>query len=215
MASLPISQTYAEKLDRWNQTELWQAASDKIITTQKERSPHSCFALDVGCGTGTLLNRILDSWTNARAWGVDTDQASLDLAARRVRDGARVFPVDSVRIGLPFPDGTFDWVVSMHALGHCLDPERLVREMARVLARGCWMTIVIPNGLYDQMMEPVNQRTGYKGDPTLLWSWSETMIRQLIRDQRLVCRVEEWGEPCPHMPGLKSWLIVDAARPLY
>lgn len=49
---------------------------------------------------------------------------------------------------LPFPDGTFDVVVSNHVLPHFRDPEAALREMARVLDLGGRIAHVVPDLRY-------------------------------------------------------------------
>lgn len=46
---------------------------------------------------------------------------------------------------LPFPDETFDLVVSGQMLEHCSNPFKSVAEMARVLRIGCRMAIIVPS----------------------------------------------------------------------
>ncbi len=51
---------------------------------------------------------------------------------------------------LPFPDASFDLVVSDNVVDHAEDPARIVREMARVLAPGglLYFTVNVHHGLY-------------------------------------------------------------------
>lgn len=46
---------------------------------------------------------------------------------------------------LPFPDDTFDLVVSGQMLEHCRNPFRSVAEMKRVLRPGCMVIIIAPS----------------------------------------------------------------------
>ncbi len=46
---------------------------------------------------------------------------------------------------LPFPDRAFDCALLMHALEHAARPERLLREIWRVLADGGLLVVVVPN----------------------------------------------------------------------
>ena len=45
---------------------------------------------------------------------------------------------------LPDPAGSWDLVMSLHALEHCPDLARAIREMGRVLCPGGWLYIVVP-----------------------------------------------------------------------
>jgi ubiquinone/menaquinone biosynthesis C-methylase UbiE len=104
--------------------------------------------LDVGCGRGLLLVGAARQLTTGRAVGIDLWQAS-DLSGNRpeatlenarlegVADRVEVKTGDARR--LPFPDGSFDVVVSGLAIHNIPDREgrqQAVREIARVLKPG-------------------------------------------------------------------------------
>ena len=46
---------------------------------------------------------------------------------------------------LPFPDGTFDGVLNVVTLEHVTDPPGVVRELARVLAAGGRLLLIVPH----------------------------------------------------------------------
>jgi demethylmenaquinone methyltransferase/2-methoxy-6-polyprenyl-1,4-benzoquinol methylase len=88
--------------------------------------------LDVGCGTGALLEDYLGA--GCEGHGVDLSPAMLDQARSRLGDGAELHLADAA--DLPYPDGRFDLVVAATLL-HELDEttrRAALEEMARVLA---------------------------------------------------------------------------------
>ena len=88
--------------------------------------------LDVGCGTGVVTHEMARR-TRGEVIGVDIDPAMLAVAVER---GGRVRYEEGDALALSYPDGHFD-VVSCHfVLLWVADPERAVREMARVTAPG-------------------------------------------------------------------------------
>ena len=99
--------------------------------------PPSARALDVGCGTGVLLERIRER--GVEGWGVDLSPEMLGVAAERLGGGARLVRADAG--ALPFPDACFDAVASSSALHHWPDPTRTVAEMLRVLRPGGQMVL--------------------------------------------------------------------------
>lgn len=89
--------------------------------------------LDVACGTGLVsaeAKRLVGP--TGEVLGVDPSEGMRAVATRRrgiiVREGT----ADS----LPFPDGTFDFVVMGYALRHVADLVASFREMRRVLRPG-------------------------------------------------------------------------------
>lgn len=85
--------------------------------------------LDVGCGTGRLLQLAsADGWT---ATGIDVAEPLLAIAASRVGEASvRRAEADD----LPFDDASFDAVVGVNAFQFAADPARALAEAARVLA---------------------------------------------------------------------------------
>lgn len=88
-------------------------------------------ALDVGCGTGVLLERIGRAWPGLRLAGVDLSPGMLGAARRRL--GSRAALVTGTADRLPFREDAFDLVVSTSALHHWPDPVAAIGEMRRVL----------------------------------------------------------------------------------
>lgn len=91
-------------------------------------------ALDVGCGSGTLLEEISTRQPRARLAGVDLSPAMLALARRRLGSRAILVVADAGR--LPFRSQGFDLAVSASALHYWRDPIATLREIRRVLRPG-------------------------------------------------------------------------------
>ena len=103
--------------------------------------------LDAGCGTG-YGTAILARTGVKRVAAVDISQEAVDRASESNAD----LPVE-VRQGdlraLPFADGEFDLVVCFEVIEHVEEPERVLDELARVLARHGVLCISTPNrGVY-------------------------------------------------------------------
>jgi ubiquinone/menaquinone biosynthesis C-methylase UbiE len=95
--------------------------------------------LDVGCGTGRLLERALEGRGAGRGCGVDATAEMLGVARRRL--GGRAALVAAEAGALPFADRAFDAVTSSSALHYVADPARACAEMARVLRPGGTLVI--------------------------------------------------------------------------
>ena len=92
--------------------------------------------LDVGCGTGYLLRRLAVRAPGARELvGIDAAPTMIEVAEAAADDGRLRFSV-GVAERLPFPEGTFDLVVSTTSFDHWADQAAGVAECARVLAPG-------------------------------------------------------------------------------
>jgi SAM-dependent methyltransferase len=87
--------------------------------------------LDVGCGTGILARAAADRVAaDAQVTGLDVNAGMLAVA-RRIRPGVDWRQGDAA--ALPFPDDSFDVVMSQFALMFFTDRVAALREMWRVL----------------------------------------------------------------------------------
>lgn len=95
--------------------------------------------LDLGCGTGTLAIDAKRTEPGATLVGLDADPEMLARARRKAeRAGVEVELTEGFSNALPYPDGSFDRVLSTLFFHH-LDPEpkrETAREIARVLRPG-------------------------------------------------------------------------------
>ena len=98
--------------------------------------------LDAGCGEGYGTDRLAS--VAAEATGVDLEEPVIRRAAAlypRVRfDAANL-------VSLPYPDGSFDAVVSLQVIEHLHSPQEFLAECARVLAPHGLLIISTPNRL--------------------------------------------------------------------
>ena len=97
-----------------------------------ERMGAGARVLDAGCGTGGYLRFLLDRGQFSSAAGTDLAGTAIELARERVPEvDLRVAPLRE----LPFPDASFELVVSNDVLQHVPDTEVLesLLELRRVL----------------------------------------------------------------------------------
>ncbi|WP_137130344.1 class I SAM-dependent methyltransferase [Rhizobium sp. FY34] len=90
-------------------------------------------ALDVGCGEGRFCRRLKQHQKVTSVTGIDPTEPL--LASARSRDPAGDYRFAQAE-ALPFPDGSFDLVVSYFTLIDIADIETAINEMARVTTPG-------------------------------------------------------------------------------
>ena len=92
--------------------------------------------LDLGCGTGTLLQALVARQPGAGFTGIDPDRQVLAIARRRLQRTPTVELVEGYAQDLPFPDQAFDLVISTLIFHHLPDPVKVsaLGEVRRVLA---------------------------------------------------------------------------------
>lgn len=95
--------------------------------------------LDVGCGTGALLEMLKES---NEVVGLDASETGVEQAGGR---GVEVKRCDCSRERFPFDDDTFDIVIFLGTVEHLSDPQFCLEEVRRVLKDGGRMVTSCPN----------------------------------------------------------------------
>jgi ubiquinone/menaquinone biosynthesis C-methylase UbiE len=109
------------------------ATTRETLSRLPALKPHDR-VLDVGCGTGELLARIAAKYPSARLAGIDPVPEMLEVAREKLVDDV------DLRVGwadeLPWPDESFELVVSCNMFHYVTHPVVAIREMNRVLYPG-------------------------------------------------------------------------------
>lgn len=109
--------------------------------------------LDIGCGTGQLLERLAGAYPNAELIGVDPAEKMIEVARSRRQPTSRFrFEVGSAQ-ELPLPDTSVDLALSTISAHHWPDLAAAAREIARVLRPGGHLLLVdfAPNGPFARL----------------------------------------------------------------
>jgi ubiquinone/menaquinone biosynthesis C-methylase UbiE len=101
--------------------------------------------LEIGCGIATDGLEFAKSGANYT--GVDLTPHSIELAKERfgLLGMPGRFEVANAEQGLPFPDSSFDHVYSFGVIHHSPHPEKIAREIHRVLRKGGTITVMLYN----------------------------------------------------------------------
>ena len=124
----------------------WDALAEELHLTGEES------LLDVGTATGGLpLALAARPGFSGRVVGVDWSppmiEAAREQAQRRGLQERASFRVVDVREGLPFSDGEYDLVCCLGLLETLPHPERVLAELARVLAPGGALVLSLYRGV--------------------------------------------------------------------
>jgi len=94
--------------------------------------------LDIGCGRGEFLKGFMDSGMN----GYGVDQSSI---AKSYFSEIKLKNSNIENDGLPFEDNYFDYIFSKSVIEHFYDPQKLVKEIFRVLKPGGLVITMCPS----------------------------------------------------------------------
>lgn len=120
--------------------------------------PRVARVLDLGCGTATLTLLVERLHPDAKVVGLDGDPKVLEIARRKAEAaGSRILLERGLSYDLPYPDASFDRVLSSMVLHHLTREHKTetLREVARVLAPGGELHVVDfgpSDGLRGQVM---------------------------------------------------------------
>ena len=98
--------------------------------------------LDVGCGTGALSQTILEAASPLVVQGVDLSQSYVNYAREHIADDRARFDVCDAQ-ALPYPNASYDVVVSGLALNFIPEPAAAVSEMVRMARNGGTVAIYV------------------------------------------------------------------------
>lgn len=130
--------------------------------------------LDLGCRDGSLTRYYV---AGNKVTGVDIDRQALASVSENL--GIETTWLDLNSVPLPFAEGSFMVVVAAELLEHLPFPDRLVREVLRVLAPGGLFLGSVPNAFHWR------KRIAFLGgrnveDPTHLHLFSIAELRQVL-----------------------------------
>ena len=125
----------------WNQKlETGQSSLTNRITEALKEIDSGYRLLDIGCGDGSLCALARSKYRCA--YGIDGSTIALESA---IANGASVILADLDGNFLPFCDDKFDLVSCLDVIEHVFDPEKLAREIYRVLTKNGILILTSPN----------------------------------------------------------------------
>ncbi|MDT5060264.1 MAG: hypothetical protein QOH63_723 [Acidobacteriota bacterium] len=102
---------------------------------------------DLGCGSGVILSEILMMKPQWTGHGLDISESSIRYA-RRLAAHKQVAGRANFRTGniasLPYPDESLDLIVASEIIEHMPEPEKVVKEIARVLRPEGKLVLTMP-----------------------------------------------------------------------
>lgn len=90
--------------------------------------------LDVGCGTGPMIELLLKEFPDKNYTGIDLTPQMIKVAQKKNLVHTKFLVGDSEN--LPFAENTFDVVVCTNSFHHYPNPQAFINEAARVLKDG-------------------------------------------------------------------------------
>lgn len=112
---------------------MWHSRKLKMVTKfigEKKNMPKN--VLDVGCASGWFLSELALKYPKTSYVGVDVYKKAIDYGKKRYKN-LKLICADAH--SLPFPNESFDVVICAEVLEHVENPQRVLREIKRVLVK--------------------------------------------------------------------------------
>lgn len=142
--------------------------------------------LDVGCGEGFTIDRLLRVDGHLPIQGVDHDWQALLHAREKLPE---IFLQRGDVLRLPYSSDSVELVLCLEVLEHLPDPVPALEELRRVSSHDC--LISVPNEpffMISNLLRGKNVR-GWGNDPEHLQQWTAGQFRRMLREYFEVVRV--------------------------
>ena len=115
---------------------MFEPVHEAVLSAFRASSAPPQDVLDVGCGTGRLLETAAERWDDVRFTGVDASEEMVEEARRKHEGDARFVFKQGDASALPVESDSFDAVFSTMSFHHWRDQAAGICEVARVLRPG-------------------------------------------------------------------------------
>jgi len=152
---------------------------DKVIF----ELPENALLLDVGCGPGNFLQKVIYFRNDIKLFACDI----IDVISPELKPLINFNIVDLNNDKLPYNDSMFDLIVCIHVIEHLENPLILMRELYRILKNGGKLivetpsirSIFIPSILPNWFVD--NATLNFYDDPTHIRPYSRKSLLRMAR----------------------------------
>ncbi|RMF88066.1 MAG: geranylgeranyl reductase family protein [Nitrospinota bacterium] len=126
-----VASRYDQAQQRWK-TLLGEGAWKHLEALVARHVRPGARVLDAGTGTGAAIEMLLQATDPAEVVGIDVSEKMLARAQQKIQDPRVRFQQQDMTF-LPYPDRSFDMVISTWALETVSHPKQVVQEFLRVI----------------------------------------------------------------------------------
>ena len=131
--------------------------------------------LDIGCGGGATLQRLLKRSKNSLVYGIDISEESVAKASQVNADvlGEKVFVTQGSAADLPYQKDTFDLVTAVETVYFWPNLPACLQEVRRVLK---------PNGKFAIMVEVVDENSKWTSLVDGMTAYTKDQLKAMMVD---------------------------------
>ncbi len=131
-----IKEQYASSKNLESRMSIYQYSIDAKTFSEwlaEQITPnHNVKILELGCGTGDLWKELKSSFHNCEILLSDFSEGMLQKSKENLGENAFSYEIIDFH-NIPYPDKTFDIIISNHNLYHALDLNKVLSEISRVM----------------------------------------------------------------------------------
>lgn len=189
---------WAKKYDKlWVQKYSLRPTRNYILSTLSAgiNKDKNIKILDLGCGPGELINEISNNFYNCNVTGIDFSEKMLEISRQRNSE-AKHIKMDAE--DLCKLDDKFDIITCTHSLPYYKTPEKVMKELSRLLDDDGRIYIGFASGdnMYDKLaLSIVKFTTGPANYPSdeefrkIVASYFEVEKLKIIREKQFMPRI--------------------------
>lgn len=144
MATTDIAAKYSPSMSRFYDKIVADAvltAVSPLVSRVRNAVVDGSFVLEIGCGGGQFALALIEQHPGISVTGVDLSAEQVARATARAKalpskDSQRVRFQMASASDIPFPEGSFESVVSIASIKHWPERDKGINEMVRVLKNG-------------------------------------------------------------------------------
>ena len=140
---------------------MFEPVHEAVLSAFRASSAPPHDVLDVGCGTGRLLETAAGRWDGVRFTGVDAWEEMVEEARRKHEGDARFVFKQGDASALPVESDSFDVVFSTMSFHHWRDQAAGICEVARVLRPGGFFVLADIDVPFMFFLRPLLRWTGH------------------------------------------------------
>lgn len=178
--------TSSNKIIRWLGDRLINAVHSMITTWKKD----VMFGLNVGCGEGQMIFRLIQK-------GMKHEVTAVDIDPERIAYAHRLIPASNcIRadiFSLPFQSAAFEYVIATEILEHLHNPKTALRELIRVAKPGAAVILSVPHEPFFQWGNLFRGKhwKSWGRTPSHVQFWSRSEFRSII-SEFITVQEERW-----------------------
>ncbi len=145
----------------------------QIAKTVWKFVPHSSKLLDIGCGSSPIIGHY------QKAIGIDKNEDKIRFMREKFPDNSFI-PLDNTE---GFKNNSFDYVLCVEVIEHSKEPEKLIKEIARVTK--IYGNVVIATPDYSKILWHIAEKfTPYKDEHCS--KFTKGILEEMCRKHKLI-----------------------------